>query len=186
MGRRARYCLILLVVGMGSVRVSAAACGAIEAVRQHWDRTRDLLMLIIEAIPEDKYDFKPVPEVRSFREMLHHMVTDTQTHIGYVAGRSREESEKFSEKYKDAKTRAELLQGLKESFDYGTKVFADLKEQNADDMVTEMRGERVTRFLAALDAFADPMDHYGNIVVYLRLNGIVPPRTASRQQPPPQ
>ncbi len=43
-----------------------------------------------------------------------------------------------------------------------------------------MRGQKTTRAGAALQAFEDTMDHYGNLVVYLRLNGIVPPETANR------
>ncbi len=57
-----------------------------------------------------------------------------------------------------------------------------MTDQNAMDMVREMRGERQTRVEAALIAFEDAMDHYGNLVVYLRMNGIVPPDTANAAQ----
>ena len=180
--RTARYFLVLWVVGMTGVRVSAADCGYAEAIRAHWKRTRNMILTIAAAVPEDKYDFRPVKEVRSFREMLMHMVTDTYTHIGYAGGVSREESEKLTEKYKNLKTRAEFLQALGESYDYGDKILADLNDQNATEMVSAMRGERMTRVAAALDAFNDIVDHYGNLVVYLRLNGIVPPATVNYQQ----
>ena len=180
--RTARYGLILLFVGMAGVRVSAADCGYAEAIRSHWTRTRDQILTIAAAVPEDKYDFRPVKEVRSFREMLMHMVTDTYTHIGYAGGVSREESERLTEKYKTLKTREEFLKALRESYDYGDKILAELNDQNATEMVSAMRGERMTRVAAALDAFSDIVDHYGNLVVYLRLNGIVPPTTATRDQ----
>jgi pyruvate-formate lyase-activating enzyme len=57
-------------------------------------------------------------------------------------------------------------------------VLAELNDQNASDMVTGTGGERTTRVGAALQAFQDTMDHYGNLAVYLRLNGIVPPDMA--------
>jgi hypothetical protein len=50
----------------------------------------------------------------------------------------------------------------------------DLNDQNATDAVTGMGGERTTRVGAVLQAFEDTMDHYGNLIVYLRLNGILP------------
>jgi hypothetical protein len=55
-----------------------------------------------------------------------------------------------------------------------------LNDQNALDVVTGMRGMRMTRITAYLHALHDIEDHYGNLVVYLRLNGITPPSTAAR------
>ena len=140
------------------------------------------MLTIAAAVPEDKYDFKPVPEVRSFREMLMHMVTDTHLHVGYVGSVSREESDRLTQKYANLKTRAEFLKALGESYDYWDKILAGLNDQNALEIVSGMRGERMTRMSAYLHALNDIIDHYGNLVVYLRLNGIVPPTTATRQQ----
>ncbi len=111
-----------------------------------------------------------------------HMVTDTHQHIGYVGGVSREENDRITAKYARLKTRAEFLKALGEAYDYGDKILADLNDQNALDMVTGMRGERMTRISAYLHALHDIVDHYGNLVVYLRLNSITPPSTATRQQ----
>ena len=180
--RGAMVFLILLLIGMAGVRDGAAANSISDEVRSHWKGTRNIMLTIAAAVPEDKYDFKPVPEVRSFREMLMHMVTDTHLHIGYVGGVSREESDRLTKKYANLKTRAEFLGALGESYDYGDKILADLNDQNALEMVSGMRGERMSRMSAYLHALNDIIDHYGNLVVYLRLNGIVPPSTATRQQ----
>ncbi len=182
MRRRARYGVLLVVMGLAGVRVGAADCGYSEALRTHWQRTRKMLTAIAGAMPESKYDYRPVKEVRSFREMLLHLVQDGVTHMGYVAGMSREESEEIAAKYDNLKTRDELLKALGESYDYGDKILADLTDQNAMGMVTGMRSERMTRVEAALVSFEDQMDHYGNFVVYLRINGVVPPSTANAQQ----
>jgi hypothetical protein len=112
--------------------------------------------------------------------MLAHMVEDTAVHVGYSGGKSREESERAVAKYAHAKTKAEFLEGLAVSYDYGDKILADLNDQNALDVVTGMRGMRMTRITAYLHALHDIEDHYGNLVVYLRLNGITPPSTAAR------
>ena len=122
---------------------------------------------------------------RSFRELVMHAIEDNFTHMGYVAGKSREESEKLAAKYKNIKTRAEMLDALEDGYNYGDMVLSEMNDQNAGDLVTAMRGQKTTRAGAALQAFEDTMDHYGNLVVYLRLNGIVPPETANRGKPRP-
>ena len=182
LSRRARFCLILFVVGMPGVRTGAADCGYAELLKTHWSRTRRMITNIVAAMPEDKYDFRPVKEVRSFREMAVHLISDGISHMGWAAGMGREESEKISAKYENYKTRAEILQGLGEMFDYGDKILSDMTDENATKMVVGMRSEPMTRFEAALVAFEDQTDHYGNMVVYLRINGIVPPSTANSAQ----
>jgi len=167
---------------MGGAKTSAADCQYGEALKLHWERTRRMLTAIVAAMPEDKWDYRPVKEVRSFREMVQHLVTDGYSHMGYVAGKSREESAKLTAKYENMKSRDELLKALDESYDYGDQILSTLTDQNAMEMVVGMRSEKMTRVEAALVAFEDQMDHYGNFVVYLRINGVVPPDTASAQQ----
>jgi len=177
-----KYSVILLLMLMASPGFSRADSGYPEALRAHLTRLRNMLLSIVAAMPEDKYDFRPTKDVRSFREMVLHLISDNYTHLGYAAGISKEDSDKLAAKYKDLRTRAELLAGLRDSYDYGEKVLADLNDQNAMDKVTAMRGEHTNRVGAVLEAFEDQMDHYGNFVVYLRLNGIVPPETANRDE----
>lgn len=182
MNRRMKFLALLLVFGLGSVRPAAAEgldVGGLLA--HHMKRTRRMLTNIIAAMPEDKYDFRPVKEVRSFREMAVHLIQDGYSHVGWSAGMSREESEKLAAKFEHIKTRAEILQGLDEMYTWAEKTVAQINEKNATDMVVGMRSERQTRFEAAMVAFEDQMGHYGNFVVYLRLNGVVPPSTANAE-----
>lgn len=180
--RGAMYCLILLIVGVPSVRISAADCGVAEAFQAHWERLRGMLTAIVAAMPEDKYDYRPVPEVRSFREMAVHLIQDGITHSAWVTGMSREESRKLGEKYANYKTRAQILQGLNDMFDKGHEFLGTITDGNMNDIVVGMRDQPMTRVQAALIAFEDQMDHYGNFVVYLRINGVVPPSTANSAQ----
>jgi uncharacterized damage-inducible protein DinB len=172
----------MLLVGFSGAMPAQADCGYAELLKTHWTRTRRMITNIVAAMPEDKYDFRPVKEVRSFREMSVHLIQDGFSHMGWAAGRSREESEKMSAKYESYKTRAEILKGLEEMFDQGERDIATITDQNAHEIVAGMRSEPQTRFEAALVAFEDQMGHYGNMVVYLRLNGIVPPSTANAAQ----
>src|ERR1700722_2890467 len=172
----------LLILMTAGAATSSADCGYSQSLRAHQRRLRGMLVSIVAAMPEDKYDFRPTKDVRSFREMVIHLISDNYTHLGYVSGKSKEESDKLADKYKNVRTRTELLAGLRDSYDYGDKVLADLNDQNAMDKVMAMRGEHTNRVGAVLEAFEDQMDHYGNLVVYLRLNGIVPPETQDRDK----
>jgi uncharacterized damage-inducible protein DinB len=111
--------------------------------------------------------------------MAVHLIQDGFTHVGWSAGMSREETEKFAKKYENYKSREEILKGLGEMYDFAEEKVSTISVHNATDMVVGMRNERQTRFEAAMVAFEDQMDHYGNFVILLRLNGVVPPSTAN-------
>jgi uncharacterized damage-inducible protein DinB len=183
---RKRYFAALSVVVLLAAGTSNADSGYPAALRAHWKRISDMFSQIVAAMPEDKYDFRPTKGYRSFRELVMHAIEDNYTHMGYVAGKSREESEKLAAKYKNITTRAEILDALEDGYNYGDMVLATLNDGNGADLVTAMRGQKTTRAGAALQTFEDTMDHYGNLVVYLRLNGIVPPETANRPKRPGQ
>jgi len=138
-----------------------------------WESTRNLVIGIVEVMPEDKYDFKPTPAVRTFRDNVIHLVAENYLFFGRVAG------ENLGNPAQNLKSRDELLKALRESYDYGAKVWAGLTEEKALEMI-EVRGQKVQRWSAILGAIQDNMNHYGNLVVYIRLNGLVPPRSAGR------
>ena len=164
-----------LVVFLRSLKANS---GNADAMRAHWKHLSHIFTQVVAAMPEDKYDFRPTKKNSSFRDLVMRAIEDNYTNMGYVAGKSRQESEEFAQTYKNITTRAGILDALEDSYDYGDMVLADLNDQNASDMVTGTGGERTTRVGAALRAFEDNMDHYGNLIVYLRLNGIVPPDMA--------
>ncbi len=172
--------LLFLMISVFVVQEGVAAdCNYSDLLKTHWMRLRKQMTNIVTAMPEAKWDFRPVEEVRTFREMALHLVTDGISHTGWAAGLGRSESQKITEKYKNYKTKAEILRGLGEMFDYGDKIFSAMTCENAMELIVGMRSQPMTRFEAALVAFDDQIDHYGNMVVYLRINGVVPPSTAN-------
>jgi len=182
MRRGVMLSLLFVFVAMAGVQTGSADCRVSEALRTHWARTRRMLTNIVAAMPEDKYDYRPVPEVRSFREMAVHLIQDGISHTAWISGMSREEADKLGAKYDNYKTREEILRGLGEMFDMGDKFIATITDANMYDTVVGMRSEPMTRVETALVAFEDQMGHYGNMVVYLRINGVVPPSTANAPQ----
>ena len=152
-----------------------ASPGAADAIRVHWKHLSHKFIELVAAMPEDKYSFRPTKKSSSFRETVMQAIDDNFTNMGNVAGKSCDESKQLAGQYKNVNTRAETLDALEDSYDYGDMVLEDLTDQNAADPVTAVCAERTTRLGAALRAFDDAMDHYGNLSIYLRLNGIVPP-----------
>jgi hypothetical protein len=139
-----------------------------------------------EAMPEDKFDFSPerlnIPGgdfkgVRSFALQVKHVAASNYALWSPLTG------EKFPDNFmggdgpENIKTKADVLKFLKDSFALGHKAAATLTTQN---MLQTPEHSKSSRLHLATFAVAHAFDHYGQMVEYLRMNGIVPP--ASREQ----
>jgi uncharacterized damage-inducible protein DinB len=167
-----------------------AQCGSAQPnflapLKTQWDNTRTLLEGIVAQVPEDLYDFRPTPEVRSFREQFTHLIDENFRFMAQAAG---ETAPMEMSAIETLKGRDEILQALKDSYDYGAKVWTGMTDQKAMEMIAGRGGQPQARWSPILANIIDNMNHYGNLVVYVRLKGMVPARTAERQQqqqPPP-
>ena len=144
-----------------------------------------------EAMPEDKYGFAPTngefKGVRTFAEEVKHIGFANHLFFGPLMGETIDVKslEQNTNGPAELKTKAEIVQYLKDSFALGHKALATVTAENE---VTPL-AKPVLPFLSTRLAIANiatfhPMDHYGQMVEYLRMNGIVPP--ASRPRPPQQ
>jgi uncharacterized damage-inducible protein DinB len=132
-----------------------------------------------QKMPEENYSFKPTPEVRSFGQLVGHVADETYFFCSQATGETN--PSKDIEKTKTSK--ADLVAALQGGVAYCNKSF---------DSMTDAKGSEMVKFfnfnLARLTLFsintAHTDEHYGNMVTYLRLKGIVPP-TSEKQPPPP-
>lgn len=135
---------------------------------------------VAEAMPEDKYGFVPTKGnfdgVRSFGEQVKHVACAQFAFFNEFEGK---EPPPLCEKGgpSPAHTKAELIQYLKDSFDYSNQVVARLTAQNALDRVEGRYGGPNTKLGISVLSVWHVTDHYGQLVEYLRMNGIVPPMT---------
>jgi uncharacterized damage-inducible protein DinB len=145
---------------------------------------------LAQAMPEDKYSFAPTngnfAGVRTFAQQVKHIATVNNRFFDSILGKTPPAApdEGIGSNGPDAiQTKDQIVQYLKDSFTYGHKAIATI---NADNAVTPLKDPAVpflsTRLALAVFADAHAMDHYGQIVEYLRDNGGVPP--ASAQRPP--
>ena len=135
---------------------------------------------VAEAMPEEKYSYIPTQGnfdgVRSFGEQVKHVACAQFAFFNEIEGKTPPEHCEKGGPSK-AKTKAELLQYLRDSFEYGDKVLATITAQNAVDRVEGPYAGPNTKLGMAMAALWHVTDHFGQLVVYLRLNGIVPPVT---------
>ena len=128
-------------------------------------------------MPADKYSFIPTAgsfkDARSFGEQLKHVACANRAFFNEIEGKTPPE---LCEKGGPSKanTKGELLQYLRDSFAYSSKVLATINAQNALDRVNGRYAAPNTKLGVAVAAVGHLSDHYGQIVEYLRMNGIVP------------
>ena len=176
--------LLVSVVWLVAASSGPAQTSFLAPLKTQWDNTRTLVEGLVAQVPEDKYDFRPTPEVRSFREQFTHLIGENFRFMAQAAGETAPMEMSAIEKLKG---RDEIIQALKDSYDYGAKVWMGMTDQKAMEMIPGRGGQQL-RWAPILVNIIDNMNHYGNLVVYVRLNGMVPARTAGqpqRQQPPP-
>ena len=133
-----------------------------------------------DAMPEDKYSFVPTSGefkgVRTFAQQVKHVAA-----VNYMIGASILEEKSpvdlGGENGPDAMTsKADIMKFLKGSFGYLHKAVATINDQNSIGQVKAPFGDgKVTKLGIAMVAVGHCFDHYGQMVVYLRMNGIVPP-----------
>jgi uncharacterized damage-inducible protein DinB len=139
------------------------------------------IMDVAETMPEEKYNFTPetlnIPGsdykgVRTFAGELKHVAASNYFLWSPVTGDKLPEKIKDGSVLENVKTKADILKFLKESFALGHKAAASLTTEN---MLQPAVNSKNTRLHMATFAVAHANDHYGQMVEYLRMNGIVPP-----------
>lgn len=133
-------------------------------------------------MPEDKFDFTPdalsikgsdFKGVRTFAGQVKHLATDNFAIWSPVAGVPLRSDIKDVNGPETIKTKANIIQYLKESFALGHKAIAATTAENAMDML-DFRGSKLPRLDLDFYALTHDNDHYGQMVVYLRMCGISP------------
>jgi uncharacterized damage-inducible protein DinB len=127
-------------------------------------------------MPEENYSFKPTPDVRSFGQLVGHVADAQYLFCSTAAGETN--PMKAIEKTKTSK--ADLVAGLKDAVAYCNKAYASMTDAQGSQMVKLMNFNMAKLTVLSVNT-AHTDEHYGNMVTYLRLKGIVPP--SSEKQP---
>jgi uncharacterized damage-inducible protein DinB len=128
-------------------------------------------------MPEENYSFKPTPDVRSFAELVGHLADSQYFFCSSVTGETKPPG--GAEKSKTSK--AELVSALKEAVAYCSKTYAGMTDAKGSEM-TKMMNMDFAKLTVLSANTAHDYEHYGNMVTYMRLKGIVPPTSEKSEK----
>jgi uncharacterized damage-inducible protein DinB len=141
-------------------------------IQNDWSRNNGLASMLAAAMPADKYGFKPVPEEQSFGERVLHIA---QINVSLLQGLGAKTPAPAIDP--KATSKAESMAALQKAGDYGIAVIKEFSEQQLTERVASpwFMGPMSTRQRILYFLMMHSQDTYGQLVVYLRLNGITPP-----------
>jgi len=157
-----------------TVNAAMAQSAVSDSVRSSWNGVKRNIKESAELMPEEHYSFKPTPDVRSFGEILAHVAGASYM----LCASAKNEKSPFAEEAfeKTAKTKAQILKVTTDAIMYCDGAFAALTDANAGGMVPSAFGSNeVTRINSLISQIGHDNEHYGNLVTYFRLKGLVPP-----------
>ncbi|MEO8622020.1 MAG: DinB family protein [bacterium] len=147
---------------------SQSSHSAVADVRAQWKQMSGYVLQSAMDVPEDKYMFKPTPAVRSFGELFAHVAGAQSMFCALALG-----AKPPAEDAVKATTKQDLIDALKKSNADCDKAYA--QADAATGAQVDIFGEQHSRLYALIMNATHDGEHYGNLVTYLRMNGMVPP-----------
>ncbi len=151
-----------------------------KVVLDSWNDIGRKLIAMAEDFPEDKYDMKPTPAQRSFAEQLLHAAGANYYFINPVKGEKPPAGE--GPKRDEFKSKAEIVAYVKKAFADGAAVIQSKGDKGMSDLVVEPFSHQQVRIGDLAYGFIEHSgEHYGQLVVYYRLAGLVPPESRPKK-----
>ena len=169
--RKVVWTLVALAFG---VTTAAAQNPVSDSLRSSWNGTKRNIQESAEQMPEENYGFKPVDSVRTFGQILAHVAGASYVFCAAAKG----EKTPFAEDYfeKNATTKAAIVKATNDAIAYCDGAFTSVTDATADQMVAAPFGTgQVPRANPLVGQIGHDNEHYGNLVTYFRIKGIVPP-----------
>jgi uncharacterized damage-inducible protein DinB len=137
-----------------------------------------------ERMPAEEYGFQPTPQVRTFGQLVGHVINANLFFCSQAGG----ERLPAAVNYERVTSKPELVKALNESLALCDRAYERTTDANFNEPVEMAAGvgmgpAKTVRGAILVFNVAHNNEHYGNIVVYMRLKGLVPPSTARTQQP---
>jgi DinB superfamily len=174
--------LLFIPLAISCLTATAAAQGSAapvsDALRSTEKRVGPNLVAAAEEMPAGKYGFKPTPAQMSFGDVIAHLSGGNDflcSRIGGVTAPKRAEIKGEAPKEK-------LVSRLRESFRFCDSALAKANDSGLDQKVPFFEGGEVSRAEAMFAAAEDWADHYSQLAIYLRLNGLLPPTAKQAQK----
>jgi uncharacterized damage-inducible protein DinB len=141
----------------------------VAAARAHWRTVHGYIQRAAEQLPESLYNYKPTPAVRSFAELFGHIAGSEYMFCAPVRGEGPRAEDEIESKVKD---KAGLVKALKDAAAY-CEVAYSISDAAAAETI-DLFGKR-SKINALIFNTTHDGEHYGNIITYMRMKGLVPP-----------
>jgi uncharacterized damage-inducible protein DinB len=159
---------------------AAPAPSPSQVVLSQWNEIGRKLVAMAEDFPEDKYDFKPTPAQRSFAEQMLHVSAS----MYYFTDTAQGQKPRYPDDPKrDAlKTKAEIVTFAKKCVEDGAAVIKSKGDKGMAEWITEPEGKQQVQISDLAYSLTEHSgEHYGQLVVYCRLSGLVPPESRPKK-----
>jgi hypothetical protein len=140
------------------------------AVKNQLPRFSKNMVAAAEAMPAEKYNFKPTPEMNSFGHLVMHIAQSNNSLCSKISGAAAPDV-----KISDSDPKDKLVAALKASFEYCTTALEKVDDSKLGDQMMLFGNHPFSRAGVLIILSDDWYDHYGAQAIYLRLNGILPP-----------
>ena len=151
-----------------------------KVVLDSWNDIGRKLIAMSEDFPEDKYDFKPTPAQRSFAEQLLHAANANYFFTDPAMGKPMPKEE--DPKRSDFKTKADIVAFVKKAFADGAAAIEAKGDKGMSDLLVDPFAHQQMRVSDMAYGFIEHSgEHYGQLVVYYRVAGIVPPESRPKK-----
>ena len=164
--------LAVCTVPLTVVAVAQAQNPVSNGIRAMAQRQTKNIVDAAEEMPADKYGYKPTPAQMSYGDVVAHLIKEGNNYLCSAAsGMKQPDADKFA----GADSKDKLVAGLKASFKFCETALAGIQDAQLGDSIDFFGGRKVTKGMAGLITVADWADHYSQMAIYLRLNGLLPP-----------
>jgi len=170
----------LLVFGHASSGAPRPAPSSSQVVLSQWNEIGRKLVAMAEDFPEDKYDFKPVPAQRTFAEQLLHVTSS----MYYFTDPAMGQKPRYPDDPKgdNLRTKAQIVAFAKKCVEDGATVIKSKGDKGMSESVTDPESkqqEQISDLAYSLTEHSG--EHYGQLVVYYRVAGLVPPESRPKK-----
>lgn len=170
---------VVMLAAAAAAPQANAATSASASIRQDYRTVRDYVLRSADEMPAGKYSFRPTPDVRTFAQQVAHIADDQYNLCAPARGETRQAAYRAIET--STSTKPALIEALTKAFAYCDTAYDQLTDASGAEPTSN---KSRTRFGMLNWNLWHTWEHYGNIVVYLRLNGLVPPSSASGPSKP--
>jgi hypothetical protein len=176
------FCLTFITSCFGQVSIKSA-------IERQFNKIESDILAAAQAMPDDKFDFSPADlqiqgaefkGVRTFAGQIMHLATDNILIWSAITGEAVRPDIQDVNGPGNIKTKKDVIEYLKTSFAIGRKSISTLTTQNFLDVV-EFRGRKLAKLDLAFYGLTHSNEHYGQMVVYLRMCGLIPPATMNQK-----